>query len=507
MNRVAVMVAVAAGSMSGVVLGDAPAITIYNQNFGVVRETIDLDLKAGSSVVSYSGTTVHLEPDSVILRDARGGRDLTIVEQSFRNDPISQGLLLNMYEGKTIDFRVVQGDVEKIVKGKIVRSGYVPHVEAYQQYGAAYQMRQQLMAYGGGGGSSQPIIEVDGKLRFSLPGEPIFPALGDDSILEPTLTWKIETNQPGKFPAELAYVTGGMSWQADYNCVAPESGDVMNLTGWVTVDNQTGKTFDEAKIKLVAGDVNKIQPGQDQYLGMARREMAMESRAGGAMVTTKSFDEYHMYNLERPTTLRDRETKQVEFVRAENVRSKRVYVYDGAWIDPSRWGYMNYEQIRQNREYGTEKQPKIWVMREFKNDAASGLGMALPKGRMRFYRQDSDGQLEFTGENVIDHTPKDETVRVYTGDSFDLRGERRQVNFEANYDDDWLKESVEVKVRNHKKEAVEVVVVEHLYRGTNWEIEKNSQAFEKKDAQTIEFKVTVPPDGETVVTYLAHYTW
>ncbi len=507
MNRVAVMVAVAAGSMSGVVLGDAPAITIYNQNFGVVRETIELDLKAGSSTVSHSGTTVHLEPDSVILRDARGGRDLTIIEQSFRNDPISQGLLLNMYEGKTIDFRVVQGDVEKIVKGKIVRSGYVPHVEAFQRYGAAYQMRQQMMAYGGGGsGSSQPIIEVDGKLRFSLPGEPIFPALGDDSILEPTLTWKIETNQPGKFPAELAYVTGGMSWQADYNCVAPESGDVMTLTGWVTIDNQTGKTFDEAKIKLVAGDVNKIQPGQDEQLGMARRQMSLEM-AGGAAVTTKSFDEYHMYNLERPTTLRDRETKQVEFVRAENVRSKRVYVYDGAWIDPSRWGYMGIDQIRQNREYGTEKQPKIWVMREFRNDAASGLGMALPKGRMRFYRQDSDGQLEFTGENVIDHTPKDELVRVYTGDSFDLRGERRQVNFEANYDDDWLNETIEVKVRNHKKEAVEVVVVEHLYRGVNWEIQKNSQGFEKKDAQTIEFKVTVPPDGETVVTYTARYTW
>jgi len=507
MNRVVVMVAVAAGSLSGVALGDAPAITIYNQNFGVVRETIELDLKVGSSTVSHSGTTVHLEPDSVILRDARGGRDLTIIEQSFRNDPISQGLLLNMYEGQTIDFRVMQGDVEKFVKGKIIRSGYVPHVEAYQRYGSAYQMRQQMMAYGGGGyGASQPIIEVDGKLRFSLPGEPIFPALGDDSILEPTLTWKIETNQPGKFPAELAYVTNGMSWQADYNCVAPESGDVMTLTGWVTIDNQTGKTFDEAKIKLVAGDVNKIQPGQDDYAVMARREMAADA-VGGAAVTTKSFDEYHMYNLERPTTLRDRETKQVEFVRAENVRSKRVYVYDGAWIDPNRWGYMNYESIRQNREYGTEKQPKIWVMREFKNDAASGLGMALPKGRMRFYRQDSDGQLEFTGENVIDHTPKDELVRVYTGDSFDLRGERRQVNFEANYDDDWLNESIEVKVRNHKKEAVEVVVVEHLYRSLNWEIQKNSQGFEKKDAQTIEFKVTVPPDGEAVVTYTARYTW
>lgn len=480
------------------------ALTIYNQNFGVVRETIDLDLKNGATRIDYAGATMHLEPDSVILRDAKNGRNLQILEQSFRADPISQGLLLNLYEGKTIDFRVVQGDTEKIIKGKIIRSGYIPHYNAMSRYGQQYYQSQ--MYYSNNVGTGQPIIEVDGQLRFNLPGEPIFPALSDDSILKPTLSWLIQTNQPGKFPAELAYVTGGMSWEADYNCIAPESGDTLDITGWVTVDNQSGKTFENSRIKLVAGDVNKIQP-DDRVAGMARRELALSASDAGAAVTSKAFDEYHIYTLARPTTLRDRETKQVEFVRAENVKSKRLYVYDGAWIDPQRWGYMNAESIRQNREYGSEGQPKIWVMREFKNEQTNGLGIPLPKGRMRFYRQDSDGQLEFTGENVIDHTPKDETVRVYTGDSFDIKGERRQVNFNANYDADWLKENFEIKVRNHKKEPVEVVIVEHLYRWSSWEIKENSDPFTKKDSKTIEFKVTIPPDAEKVVTYLAHYTW
>ncbi len=479
-------------------------LIIYNQNFAVVRQTVPLDLKSGVNTIHFTETTAHLEPESVILRDPLGRYRLQILEQNYRSDPVSQELLLNLFEGQTIDFLVYRQDMQQqIVRGKIVRSGYVPHQAGWQQYGQQYYQTQMAYMQGGAG---QPIIEVDGKLRFSLPGQPLFPALGDDTILKPTLSWQLETDRPGRFDAELSYVTGGMRWEADYNLVATEKGDVVDLVGWVTIDNQSGKVFENARIKLMAGDVSTLQPGAvGGYMYGARDAMAEADM--GRPVTEKTFDEYHLYTLQRPTTLHDRETKQVEFVRATGIKSDRLYVYDGAWIDPNRYRGWNYDNIRQDRDYGTQSNPKIWVMQEFKNSEANKLGMPLPKGRLRFYRRDDDGQLEFTGENVIDHTPKDETIRVYTGNSFDLTGERKRVNFTVNDDQDWLDESFEIKIRNHKKEPVEVRVVEHLYRWTNWRIRIPSHKYIKTDSQTVEFRVTIPPDGEQVITYTAHYSW
>ncbi|PYX68462.1 MAG: hypothetical protein DMG78_24930 [Acidobacteria bacterium] len=224
-------------------------------------------------------------------------------------------------------------------------------------------------------------------------------------------------------------------------------------------------------------------------------------------VTEKAFDEYHLYTLEHSTTLRDRETKQVEFIHASGVATKQLYIYDGAKIDPNRYNGWNWENIRNDHSYGTESNPKIWVMREFVNSEANHLGMPLPNGRVRFYRHNDDGQVEFTGENMIDHTPKDETIRIYTGNAFDVTGERRRTNYTVETSRTTATETFEIRVRNHKKEAVEVRVVEHLYRGKNWEITTKSDEYKKKDSQTVEFPVTIPPDGEKVITYTARYTW
>ena len=481
-----------------------PALTLYNQNFGVVRDTVPLDLRKGVNEVRFTDTTAHLEPDSVILRDPTGKVKIQILEQNYRADPVTQELLLSLYEGKTIQFRVQHADKIEIITGKIVRAGYVPHSSlAFQRYGSQYYNSQMAMAYPGGG-SGQPIIEVDGQLQFQLPGLPLFPALTDDTILKPMIQWVLNADGNGKLDAELCYVTGGMTWQADYNIVAPEKGDALDIVGWVTMDNQSGKTFENAKIKLMAGDVSKIQ--QEQPLARARM-MADVGGGESPSVTEKAFEEYHLYTLERRTTLHDRETKQVEFVRAANVKSRTLYIYDGAKMDGQRYGGQNIEYLRAQREYGTQCNPKVWVMREFENKEENGLGIPLPKGRMRFYRQDSDGQLEFTGENVIDHTPKDEKVRVYTGNAFDLVGERRQTEFRVDNMRTAADEAFEIKLRNHKKEAVEIRVVEHLYRGLNWEIVKMSQDFQKTDSRTIEFTVTLEPDKEAVVTYAVHYTW
>jgi len=478
-----------------------PALTIYNQDFAVFRETLPLDLHAGSNTVRFSDATAHLEPESVILRDPSGKHALVVLEQNYRAEPVSQELLLSLYEGKTIDFVVpAQDGSTRIVTGKIVRSGYVPHYQAMQRYGQQYQYNQMTAASNG-----QPIVEVNGKLQFWLPGQPIFPALGDDTILKPALDWVIHASTAAKFDAELSYVTGGMSWNADYNIVAPETGELLDLVGWVTLDNQSGKQFDHAHIKLMAGDVNKVTPGM---AGMVTASVMVTDGANLAepQVSERAFEDYHLYTLPLPTTLHDRETKQVEFMRASGIQSKRLYVYDGLSVNRNQWANQDLRQIEQ---YGTESNPHVWVMREFDNSEANKLGMPLPRGRVRFYRRDHDGQLEFTGENEIDHTAKDETVRVYTGNAFDITGERKQTHYQIQqtYPNGWVDESFEIRLRNHKNEPVTVRVVEHLYRWQNWAITKESDPHTQKDSRTIEYVVTLQPDQEKVIAYTAHYTW
>jgi len=487
---------VCAALLCGSAFAQQVSLTIYNQDFAVVRQPLPLDLHAGENQLTVNDITMHLEPDSVILRDPAGRHAVDVLEQNYRADPVSQISLLSLYEGRTIDF---EHPDHSTIKGKIIRSGYVRpdyfNLNGYNGYNQNYP------------GPEEPIIEVDGKIRFGLPGSPIFPDLTAETILQPRLEWVLVTDKAGKFPAELSYVTGGMTWQADYNVIAPEKGDLVDIVGWVTMDNRTGKTFDNARIKLMAGDVNKIQPGQP----MNRMALsALGGLGGGAFsppVTEKTFDEYHLYTLEHATTLRDRETKQVEFIHAEGVASNQVYIYDGAKIDSNRYNGWGWDNIRNDHSYGTESNPKIWVMREIANSRANHLGMPLPKGRVRFYRRNEDSQIEFTGENTIDHTPQDEIIRIYTGNAFDLFGERKRTNYTVDTGKREATESFEIRIRNHKKEQANVRVVEHLYRGTNWEIVTKSDDFQKKDSQTVEFPLSVAPDSEKVVTYTAHYTW
>jgi hypothetical protein len=353
-----------------------------------------------------------------------------------------------------------------------------------------------------GSGGASPIIEVDGKIQFDLPGQPLFDALGADAILKPTLLWRLWAGHAGTHDVELSYITGGMRWEATYNLVAPEKGDRFDLVGWVTLENESGSEFRDAGVKLMAGDVSRIQPGAE---GRFKLEGAMRAAAPGPPVTEKAFDEYHLYTLQRPTTLKDREIKQVEFCRGNDVPGSRLYVYDGAQIAAySGWDPVS---VRTNPDYGTQSNTKIYTMLEFTNSKTAGLGMPLPKGTLKVYRTDSDGRREFIGENAIDHTPANETVRIYLGNAFDLVGERRRTSVQIDTGRQTADESFEIKVRNHKKESAEVRVVEHLYRWTNWKIQLESAPYVKTDAQTVEFRVTVPGDGEKVVTYKVHYSW
>ncbi|MGE5190526.1 MAG: DUF4139 domain-containing protein [Gemmatimonadota bacterium] len=467
-------------------------LTIYNRNFATVKETRTLTLPQGESEVRVTGITALLEPDSLVLRDLSRPDAVRILEQNYESDPLSEGLLLRRSEGKTLDFEVTvpQTGEKKIVRGKVLRSGYVPRMAALQRYGDPQ-------------GGGQPIVEVEGKIVFGLPGKPVFEALDPKAFLKPTLLWRLSTDAPGQHDVEFSYLTGGMRWEASYNAVAPETGDAFDIVGWVTLENMSGRDFEDARVKLMAGDVARVQGEGVAYARAAAMEMAA---APAAAVTERAFEEYHLYTLARPTTVLDREIKQVEFVRASGVPAKRLYVYDGLQAGAQYRGW-DASSIRNRPDYGTQSNPKVWVMLEFRNAEDSGLGMPLPKGKVKIYRRDEDGRNEFVGEDALDHTPKDETVRLYTGNAFDVVGERRQTAFRLDTNNHRADESFEIRVRNHKEQQIEVRVVEHLYRAVEWEVTSRSMDFDRTDARTIEFRPKVRPGGEAVIAYTVHYNW
>jgi hypothetical protein len=462
-------------------------LTIYNQDFAVVKEMRNIELKSGETEFRADDVTARLDPTSVILLDVKDPDGLKIMEQNYESEPVSQGLLLKKFEGKEVIFEIFDPNTKTTVqkKGKVIRSGYSSQSQAYY-YG--YDYNNPPVNQG------SPIIEIEGKTRFGLPGTPLFEGISSDSFLKPTLLWKLWAKSTGKHLVEFSYITGGLKWDANYNMVFPEKGSVMDMIGWVTIDNKSGKEFKDSSIKLMAGDVNRAQ--------QRVREMQALGYSGGKddegrrppQVTEKAFDEFHLYNLNRQTTVRDNEVKQVEFLRANKAAAEKIFIYDGAnyWLHGG---------------YGENANKKVWAMVEFKNSEKNHLGMPMPKGKIKVYRQDDDGRNEFIGEDFVDHTPKDETVKIYIGNSFDVVGERKQTNYVENRDKHFADETFEISIRNHKKEAVEVRVVEHLYRWNNWEIKGNSDSFEKTDAFTVQFKVNVGPDKEKKITYTAHYSW
>jgi hypothetical protein len=265
--------------------------------------------------------------------------------------------------------------------------------------------------------------------------------------------------------------------------------------------NQSGRDFENAKIKLLAGDVNKISPpAREKFARMAAADMSMSEPA----VTEKTFDDFHLYTLQLPTTLLDQETKQVEFLRASAVQSETIYTYDGANI--ANWQSIDPLFRLTNEQFGTQSSTKIAITREFKNTKQNNLGIALPKGRIRFYRADGD-TLEFTGENELDHTPADELVKIPTGNAFDLVAERKRTDFRLDTANKSATETFEITLRNRKKDPVTIRVVEHLYRSANWKITANSDPFTKPQSHQIQFLIPVKPGEERKLTYTANYTW
>ena len=482
----------------------ATALTIYNDNFAVARTTLNLDLHAGINAVETNDVTNQLEPDSVVLRDLGQSNtsvrpSFRILEQNFETAAVTQDSLMRKYEGQTIKF--VFGNALGVdgkpapgtyVEGKIIRAP-----KQFQDPNLGYQQ-------------TQAIIEVNGQLEFAIPGTPFFPDTTEGLLLKPALRWQIESEHAQKVNAELAYITGGMSWEATYNVVAESGGEASegaekaDFVGWVTIKNLSGAEFPKANIKLMAGDVAKIEPRQ-RALGMMVMASA-ENVAVDNAVTQKPFDDFHLYDLHRSVSLADGEIKQVQFLEADGIRVNRSYIYDGE-ADNLQNGYY-YGQVNQNQSFGVgNSNPKVLIVEEIANTESNHLGMPLPAGRLRFYRRDADGQVEFVGESVINHTPAEDTVKVTTGSAFDVKGSRRQTDFFIDQNRRIMEENFEIKLTNQKSEAVNVKVLEHLYRGDNWEIEQKSADYDKLDSHTIEFPVNVPAKGSATVTYKVRYTW
>ena len=494
-------------------IASEPSVTVYNGGFAVVRDHLDLALAQGAGLISYPGASAHVEPGTAMIAVPEGVR---VLEQTYRNDPVSATRLLQLFEGKTIDIEVMHGERREIRKARIVRAPVTVHQDAWQRFGQAYAQRQQNIFYNGGAQGNEVLLEIDGQLRFGLPGTPIFPSLPAGTDLRPTLEWQVLTTTPVKGKSEISYLCDGMRWDAAYTLISgADDEDHVDLNGVISVENQCGTDFIKARLKFVAGDVAKLNEDEngrreasDRRIGLAKGTMSDLIRVGvESRAEDKAFSDYHLYTMPDAVDLRDRETKQLGFIDVTHVASGKRLVYDGLQIDWNQYQGRNRNNFRSQRDFGTAFSPKVSVERLIENKAANKLGKPLPAGVVRCYLKDADGRPEFIGESLIDHTPDGETMRLRTGNAFDIVGERIQTDFTVDEDQHRISESFRVTVRNHRAQPATVLIVEHLYRTMNWEIRLPSQPFTKRDSSTIEVPVIVPAQGEATFTYIAGYSW
>lgn len=463
-------------SLAFVAPASALEVTVYNSNLGLIKETRPFTLKNGVNSVQVVDVAAQIDPTSVHFKSLTAPDAVTVLEQDFRYDLISQEKILQRYLGREIELQRYgrDGDKKEIIKGTL------------------------LSAAGG------KVMKVGDKLVLNPQGEAILPELPEGLLTKPTLMWLLNARKAGEHQGEISYLTAGLSWSADYVLVVDKDDAKADLNAWVTVSNNSGATYKDAKLKLVAGDVHRAPAPAafGRMGGMKARAMAMEESDGG--MVEKSFFEYHMYSLGRPTTLADNSSKQVEMASAAGVPVRKIFTYDG--VQGVQWNYFGDAAVW-DPNYGLSSGKKVAVHFEFDNKKAEGLGLPLPKGRVRVYKKDDDGSLQLAGEDAIDHTPKDEKVRVKMGESFDLVGERRRTDYKSDLKGRRFEETFEIRIRNHKDADAAVTIVEHLYRWTNWKISDASAKWVKKDAQTVEFPAAVKKDGETVVTYTVKYSW
>ncbi len=440
------------------------SLTVYNQNFAVVKDVRTLKVPEKVSEIRFRDVAKTIDPTSVHFKSLTDPDGTAVLEQNYEFDLVGADKLLDKYIDKPLAVTTQEG---KRYEGTLL----------------SFDAKQLILQ---GTETLYMVQRPDNVQNIE------FGALPEGLLTRPTLVWQVATGRPGPHLAQVTYQTTDITWRADYSAIVGADDARMDLAGWVTVTNQCGATFRDARLKLMAGDVRRIQPPRPQQLRMDRAAAA-RAKGGGAGFEEKAFFEYHLYTLDRPTTINENQVKQVELLTAGDVPVTKRYVFE----PQGRYAH---------RRYGQPNVYKVNVFIEFTNDKASKLGMPLPKGKVRTYKRDADtGDVEFIGEDQIDHTPKDEEIKLYVGDAFDLVGERTLTDQKQGKR--WRQQSYEIELRNHKDEDALILCREHLTRHGTWEIKAKSHDFKKVDAYTIEFEVPVKADGKAGLTYTVYYTW
>ena len=447
------------------------AVTVYNQGTALVQDRRVLTLDAGLNEVNFTDVASTIDRASVTFSSLTDSAGTFVLEQNYIYDLVDSEALLNRYLDESIEVTTDDGTT---FRGMLLsgRNGEVILRNANGE------------------------VEV---IRLQNARNIRFPQLPDGLITRPTLQWLISSSVAGEQEIELTYLASGMNWSADYNVLLAADNQSLNLNGWVTLNNNSGTTYNNAQLKLVAGDVNRVQPDV-VALGQAEAQaFAPADEAGG--VAQREFFEYQLYEVERAVTIKNNETKQIEFVTATDIGSNTFFVYDGSLP------FYGYGGIITDQSYGVTGVTDVQNWLEFTTGESGGIGADLPAGRIRVYQEDIDGAGLLIGENFIDHTPQGEDVQIYLGNAFDLVGERTQTDFQI-ISRRVLRETYEIRLRNRKDdETVEIRIPERLIRWSNWEILSSSHPFEKLNAHTIEFRIDVSPGEEVVLNYTVQYSF
>ncbi|MEA3306476.1 MAG: DUF4139 domain-containing protein [Elusimicrobiota bacterium] len=438
------------------------SITIYNQNMALVRDEREVKLKKGLNTLKFTDIAASITPTSVSFKSLTAPSKLSILEQNYEYDLVSSEKLL---------FKYIDSKIEVITKDDNVYEGVL----------SSYDSRQLVLVKNKGA-----VFMVNRENIRNIE----FPELPQGLITKPTLVWLLSNQKSGGHDIELNYLTGNMNWHSDYVANIDANDGKISLNGWVTIKNNSGTAYENANIKLIAGDIHRAPQASGMAKGFSLQ--AMKKVRNAPQFKEKTFFEYHMYTLQRKSTLKNNQTKQIELFSAPEVEVKKVYTYKGA-----NYGYYYYNNWRKQK-----CNKKINVNLEFKNSKENGLGIPLPKGKIRVYKEDSDKSMQFIGEDNIDHTPKNEKLNLYLGNAFDIVGERKIMNH-TKVTSKVHRDSYKIELRNHKKTAVVIKVIERQWG--DWSIIKTNRKYNKVDSKTIEFYVKVPAGAKRTVTYTAEY--
>jgi hypothetical protein len=427
-------------------------VTIYNGNLGLVKDLRETRLPAGVTEVQFMDVAAMIDPTTVHLKSVTDAGGLKILEQNYEYDLLTSQKLMEKYVGRK--------------------------VRLYQTDGTFHEAT--LLSTNG------PIFEINGQIHMGHYGRLVLPSLPENLVAKPTLVWLLRNQTARPQRVEASYLTGGITWKADYVMVLDAADRLADLTGWVTIDNKSGATYGNAALKLVAGDVNRAPEPRSQARMMEIAAKASSYADASRDFKSEGFFEYHLYTLDGRTTIKDNQTKQLSLLAAAEVPITKELIYYGA-------------QDYYRNSYGVPvSNQKIGVYLEVKNSKENRLGVPLPKGKIRVYKADRSGSQQFIGEDWIDHTPRDERVKIKMGNAFDLVGERTQKDFRklgsGLYEVEW-----EIALRNHKTEAQTVTVIEPV--PGDWQVMSSNHAYEKIEAHTLKYQIAVPRESTAKLSY------